>query len=399
MAAQQPVLGVGWMNFGSYYPSVRVAGATEEVQDPHNILVRAFAETGLIGGTLLVVWLMRMFWEMTCAGSSSASEGEDGYRATRRAGPLTWALGLGAGAMGVNLIAGHDFTQSDAWLQLQLFYCAGGALVLAATLAASAGRGWPPEWNREPCEWTIRGCVAGAGVFFLHNLLDFAWSEPGPLCLFALLAGAAIGAKSPPDHAPRVRPVVFFTGTLAALGLVLVMLGTWFATCVAENSASRADARVRALSANAPVDAMAVVARDYASAFAAMPLNADYLLREARIHIWRGDRAAARAACERAIAANPRQPLYHLFRAEIELANERPDPRIVSQAMESAISLDPRQASLRIQYGDALVRLGQEAAGRSQYTRALELDDALPVQEPRRLPAARRRELEKKAGR
>jgi O-antigen ligase len=57
MLVKHPITGVGWNNFGSYYPEVRLAIASEEVQDPHNFFVRFFAELGIVGGLLAIVWM------------------------------------------------------------------------------------------------------------------------------------------------------------------------------------------------------------------------------------------------------------------------------------------------------------------------------------------------------
>src|SRR4051794_3028724 len=47
---QHPVFGVGWANFGQYWLGVRAPIASEEIKDPHNLIVRSFVELGLIGG-------------------------------------------------------------------------------------------------------------------------------------------------------------------------------------------------------------------------------------------------------------------------------------------------------------------------------------------------------------
>jgi O-antigen ligase len=65
MVQQHPIIGVGWANFGNHYPEVRPDIASEEVQDPHDFLVRFFAELGIVGGLLALAWMMRLWWEMT----------------------------------------------------------------------------------------------------------------------------------------------------------------------------------------------------------------------------------------------------------------------------------------------------------------------------------------------
>ncbi|MGA2499309.1 MAG: O-antigen ligase family protein [Tepidisphaeraceae bacterium] len=403
IVAQRPFTGVGWANFGEYYSSVRVAQATEEVQDPHNILVRAFAELGIVGGALLVAWLMRLFWEMTRP-TAPADTSIEGHRRNARAtkenaAPVKWAIGLAIAAAALNLLAGHDFSQNAAWLELQAIYSLGAAVLLAAAIFMATTSGRSTLWDDAPGDWILRGLVAAAGIFFIHNLIDFSWSEPAPFSLFSLLAGAAVGARQRPAAAAMPVSAVAGTAGGATVLWLAALLCVWRPVYIAEDRAAEADARVRAAWSNGEVNRFVIgaAADDYAAAFDMMPLNADYLLRGAQMQALRGDRARAAGACDQAIRVNPRQATYHILRAEIELTGDKPDPAIVKRAMESAITLDPRQVSLHIRYGDALLRLGDKAAAQCEYARALALDDELPEKEPKRLPTARRLELERKA--
>ncbi len=402
MIAERPCTGVGWGNFGEYYPSVRIAQATEEVQDPHNVVVRAFAELGIIGGLLLVAWLMRLFWEMTRPTSPAPvpyDEPRQDARATQGyATPLSWAIGLAIAAAVLNLLAGHDFSQDSAWLTLQVIYSLGSAALLASAIFMATTSGQSAIWDDASGEWVLRGLVTATGIFFVHNLIDFAWSEPAPLCFFALLAGAVLGARqrAMAQAMPKWSAATALGVSAAALMASFVL--AWCPIYIAEERAALADGRMRATSPNGPVNQFTIgaAADGYAAAFEMMPLNADYLFREARA-VCRADRAKAAQACDQAIRVNPRQTKYQVFRADIELAGDKPDAAVVTRAMESAIALDPRQVFLHIHFGDALARLGDKAAAQREYARALALDDELPEMEPKRLPALRRLELEKKA--
>jgi O-antigen ligase len=63
-----PWLGVGWANFGEPYLAFRLPQAVEEIKDPHNFIVRAFAELGIVGGVLMIAWMLRMWWELAAGG-------------------------------------------------------------------------------------------------------------------------------------------------------------------------------------------------------------------------------------------------------------------------------------------------------------------------------------------
>ena len=64
-----PLLGVGWENFGPHYLLTRLPTATEEIRDPHNFVVRFFVELGVVGGLLMLAWMLRLWWEMTRPGT------------------------------------------------------------------------------------------------------------------------------------------------------------------------------------------------------------------------------------------------------------------------------------------------------------------------------------------
>src|SRR5688572_23816929 len=52
--AQHVLVGVGFANFGPHYLGVRLPEAAEEINDPHNFIVRIFVELGAVGGLLLL---------------------------------------------------------------------------------------------------------------------------------------------------------------------------------------------------------------------------------------------------------------------------------------------------------------------------------------------------------
>ena len=57
--------GVGWENFGPHYLGQRLANAPEEIRDPHNFIVRVFVELGIVGGILLLAWMLWLWWDLT----------------------------------------------------------------------------------------------------------------------------------------------------------------------------------------------------------------------------------------------------------------------------------------------------------------------------------------------
>ena len=386
MLAEHPLRGVGWANFGLYYPAVRGPLAVEEVKDPHNFLVRAFAELGLVGGALMVAWIMRMWWELTRPVAPAAGQA---------AGPskrLLLRLGGLAGAMaGLNLLAATDWSQPAFWWQLQAARAGVGMLLMLIGLAVVVPRELLSEtYDDRPAPWLLWGAIVALGVFLLHNLIDFAMFETSALFIFALLAGSALGVRQPSAAGARRRTI----GARVAMGTALVVWlflgGLWIRTALAEEEAHAGDQAMRTGHAQ---DA----AGDYHAAFEKLPMNAEYAMKAAQSLI------AARAMpqeiqgeLESAIQANPRAIGYRLTAARYELTRLKPDPITVEDALGEAIRLNPRSLTVRLAYAAAMEQLGDVAAAAGAYADALLVDDELPVNEPMRLSKERRREIQRK---
>jgi tetratricopeptide (TPR) repeat protein len=402
--------GVGLANFGMYYPSVRLLQATEQVQDPHNILVRGFAELGLVGGILLIVGLMRLTWEMAvipwvprlarkpCPDTPAArveynplhQNPAGSHQDGQPRNPLRGLIALAAGALLLQFAVGADFSLGNDWLMVQGFYtlCFAGLLLTGLLVANSQGVSELRLDNR-PAPWILYGVIVAVGVSFLHNLLDFSWSEAGPLCLAAILAGSALGMRSidAPQRCASRRSTALTLTALAVCWLAGVVLAVKVA--VAEESAAAGDLHVRTGQA-------ARASEEYANAARTVPFNGEYYFMETRALLYvGGQQVEAAAACDRAVAANPRVVRYHALRGEIEMNSPQPDASVVRRCLGRATELDPNDAELHLIYAQALRKLGDQPGAVAQFALALRIDDALPVDEPRRLSNAKRLEAER----
>ena len=84
---------------------------------------------------------------------------------------------------------------------------------------------------------------------------------------------------------------------------------------------------------------------------------------------------------------NPRQIDAYLLDANVQLAAPSPDQAAVRADFDTVLGLNPNDVSIHIQYAHALDRFGADSDARRQYKLALDTDAALPIGEPRRLPA------------
>jgi O-antigen ligase len=399
MVADHPVLGVGWANFGLYYPRYRLPLAVEEVKDPHNVFVRGFAELGVVGGVLFVAFALWIGWALTRPNTPP----EQTTAATGRLRAVAWLIALPALAGVLHLIFAHDWNYPDAnWLFLGAMASAGYTILLILGLALVALRGISPlRLDERPAPWLLYGTTIGLAAFFLHNLIDFALFEPGAMFIFAALAGGALGVRQP-SVAGRLRRTWAAIGVFSAACLLWVIaFGTvWLRTMMAEAAAKRGDALVRqSARGQGGLDAGTLWAAftQYELAMKRQPLNSDYAARAATAsRLAGGTDLYTRGMIERAIGANPQEIKHRLQLARYLLERQPAEVEAVKRAYEDALALDPRSVTVHIEYAEALEKLGDRELALDQYRFALRLDDALPADEPRRLPARRRGEIEAK---
>jgi O-antigen ligase len=388
IVGQHPVVGVGWGNFGAHYPEVRVKSASEEVQDPHNFMVRFFAELGIVGGIIGIIWMARLWWEMTRPVEAALAASAN---VPRRGWFSLGAIALGAAAL--NLIAGTDWEQDSSWVILQATGAVVGGVLLMLGLAVASIRSWGDgQLDDRPAPWVLRSMQVAIGIFLIHNLIDFSLFETGPMMLFAFVTGSILGVRQPSAAGKLRRTVLVVGGTTVAAILWLFAAGRlWLPTAMAESAAAQGDQYFRR--ANSLDAAFA----QYREALAEQPLNGDFAWKAANVlaHA-RAPRNLVHQMIDAAIAANPRAAKYHLFKAEYEIRQPSPEKEIVMRSFQNALALTPADVQIRLAYAEALEKLGDSEFAREQYREALRYDDELPKDEPKRLSQKRRRDIESK---
>jgi O-antigen ligase len=383
---RHPMVGIGWGNFGMHYVGVRLPVASEEVKDPHNLIVRAFAELGIVGGVLMIAWLARLWWEL-CAAKSLALKSDLPMSSYGRGFSMKTFATICGFAMVLNIAASIDFssaTPDAGWfilLQLMkraLFF---GLLLLgyaAVTLRSSA----VPELDDRPAPWVMYAMLVALAVFLLHNLIDFSMFEPGVMGVFAALVGASLGLRAQAaEYDSRARALVGLS--LAVLLWLAAAIGLFAPVALAESSARRGDELIRAQQPRA-------AAMQFRRAFEQLWIpNADYPYRAA-IALARAGAPAdqIRVLLDTAIAANPMDGGFHRTRAKLELEQSNPDANRIIESYQEATALDPNDVWLHLEFADALVQLGMKAHALDEYRQALRYNDLLGPDEPKRLPPA-----------
>ncbi|HEY7091354.1 MAG TPA: hypothetical protein VH518_24875 [Tepidisphaeraceae bacterium] len=397
---RNPFLGTGWATFGLHYVGVRLPIASEEVKDPHNLIVRAFVELGIVGGMLMLAWLARLGWELSAP---------TGLPANPLLRPATYTpaftaraiLAICVTATVLSIFASVDFNADSAdasWfvilqlLKRTLFL----GLLLLGFAAVSLRSSKEPRLDDRPAPWVLYGMLAAIAVFLIHNLIDFSLFEPGPMGVFAMLVGAALGGRTPVtetdvDRGRGIPALALITASalwISAALAVVVPIG------IAESSAQRGDVLLRNRQARSAAEL-------YRGAYQNLWIpNADYAYRAAMALASSPSAATSaneiRLLLDNAIAANPMNVSFYRRRAELELARESPDAQRVTADFDRAIELDPNDVSGHLDYADALVRLGLGQRAIEQYRTALLFNDQLGPDEPKRLSQAKIEQIRRK---
>jgi O-antigen ligase len=394
--ASHPWVGVGYSNFGYYYLAHRLPEAAEEIKDPHNFLVRFLVELGLVGGSLCIAWLLRLFYELTLpGGAGETSPGESSSLMTIRSIPLFVIAG-----MLLSIAANTDFSlgvgDTIALLLKPLLYM---LALLLGTMAASmlTQHSWSLDSRAAPIVWYC--AVTGLVLFLLHNLIDFSFFEVGPMFLFMTLLGSAQGVsslRSPGPTSRRRSAIAAIAATIvwisAAVFLVVPVL-------VAEQAAGAANELIRTASKTPDSQTAShfrLAQQSLATASHFVPYNSDYVFRQAELFLRLGDLDQAKSLISQCKQINPRLIDSYLLEANFQLSQPNPDVAIVRSDFQTILQLNPNDISFHLQYASALQRFGQLDEARAQYQQALSANNALPPGEPKRLSPQQVEDIEGK---
>jgi tetratricopeptide (TPR) repeat protein len=249
-----------------------------------------------------------------------------------------------------------------------------------------------PILDDRPAPWILYGILVALAIFLLHNAIDFSLFENGPLIIFMILAGAALGARSPHTIKHRMASKTAWSIATAALaGFFAAIIFFVIPMCDAEAHARDGDTALRQRNGT-------LAAEQFKAAFDICPIsNSDYAQRAAQA--WTtlaGGDAQVRAMLAQAIASNPLDPGHRLLRARYMLQRHPDDQAQIREDFSRALAIDPNNVAVRIEYARALEQFGDAVGAKEQYRRALELDDKLDAAEPKRLSPPQRDEIRKK---
>jgi hypothetical protein len=387
-----PLLGIGYGNFEYPYLTARVHAAAEEVKDPHNLLVRAATELGIVGAILMIAWLVRAWWEWTLpvVPLAPGKKNKDAHPARRMFFTIASLATLG---VLINILAGVDLSADAGWVSFELLkHILFAALLLIGIAIVVIRSSKDTLMDDRASPWVLYAVLAALAVFLIHNTIDFSFFEIGPMLLFMMIGGAALGTRSPSAAGLRKRTSI----AMAAFSTLLV---AWLAALIflavplieAENRAYTGDNALRR-------QEYTLAAENYHAAFTNAPVrNADYAMRAARALIAVPDSdGPIRVDLALAIEASPLDPMGYLMRARYNLERHPDEREQIRRDYEKALALNPNDLDTRLEYAKALENFGDSNAAAVQYREALKTHEGFDPAEPKRLSPEKLDEIRKK---
>lgn len=203
--------GVGPGNFAGAYLRHKVPSASEEIRDPHNLVLEVWAASGMLAALALLAALGLALVAAFAPGRSSGAA--QPARAPERTGWLWAVAGLGGWAL-VALLGHADLSEPGRWIVIGLGWTAAALLL-------------QPLWRRRPAG----AAELGAAVLAIAGNLLAAGGIAFPPVALALWTSAALAQDLRVDRpCGRLRLVggrwLAFGGMLGVSALLGSFLGT-----------------------------------------------------------------------------------------------------------------------------------------------------------------------------
>jgi O-antigen ligase/Flp pilus assembly protein TadD len=376
--------GTGPGNFRGHYLGYKLAESSEEIVDPHNLVLEVWATSGAVAAAGLVaalgITVARLLLRCDLAAREPEVVGRD------------WGLLGLAGLGGIVLAGALSGSSPQSYAGICLAWISAAAIFRAQMS------------HRVLAPFVLGGAVAGATV---HLMGAGGIGMPGVAqSLWLLLAmGANVLDR---DRGPRVCAprAVAWTVTI----VVLASVGAFGVGVLRPVTLGQLQLSLGKAAWYAGRSAQAE--RHFRKATELDPLGAEPWIGLGRIYSgwWRSERIQsdeeyrhAVHALERAIELAPTSLQAYAVLAELHAARAEKEPAFwhgAIQAQRAWVALYPSNATGHARLGDMLWRAGQHEAARIEMQRALELDELTPhldkkLRQPERSLIEQRMQAEK----
>jgi hypothetical protein len=384
MIGDFPILGVGPGEFLNYYTQYKLPEASEEIRDPHNFLLEAWATGGTFAFLALVAVLAGFAWQSWELGQSPTAGADDAPGDEPAPQQALWFAAAGAAA-GILMAAGVGPVFG--------FALSGGQILAALAIEAAV---LAVLWR-----WAVAGTLplrlpaVGVLVLAVNLLAAGGFAFPGVADTFWILAALGLNQA---HSLPRSE------GTLGQMGRLLPAAGFGVAVCglvtcyvtgfapVVECRAALARAADEQMTAEGRYEAL-MAASD------ADPFSAEPWLEMGRLCVaplkenpdegdW-GSRLLAAATNVVLLDGRSSAAWREAGNWFDEIYRRKPHTALaghIVQLRRGAAYLYPNSAAIQGEYAVALAAVGKTPAARRSAQRALELDELTPHAD-KKLPA------------
>ncbi|MDO8632375.1 MAG: O-antigen ligase family protein, partial [Phycisphaerales bacterium] len=380
MIADHPWTGVGRENFGRHYLQFKSIESPEEVSNPHNPLVQAAADWGVIGLIGVVVMLIGGSWAAARPASRKTREG-DGDELRKVAKAVAWAIGLLAiitllrlpllGTSDPNFLFYSTMTVGLCWIIGFAVFGWSNSTVTSDLRSTGGQAASGTRVARGESRGSELNTAIGVGLFalLLHETINFALFVPATATtFFALLAVWLSGRElheSPKDLlAYRSRMCwLILAGAIAATaivgwGIVLPVSRAAGFMEIAKDASARPQ--------TGPIEQHPTF-RAFVTAAQADPLDPTPWIEKARWLARAGGESSVRGAIEslrQGIVRDPFNASYQRAEAQLylslaETTHERGDYASAIEAEKAALALYPGDPSGLVSLGDTLLAAGE----------------------------------------
>ncbi|MCH7814023.1 MAG: O-antigen ligase family protein [Planctomycetes bacterium] len=220
--------GVGRENFGRHYLQYKTITSPEEVANPHNFLVAAAADWGVVGLVGIVILLAGGVTVATRFTPSAAGPADGNTKATRNAppdetstavSPLRWGLAIGGGVFITRLLL-LGSTDPNYLLVATAVPAVVWALVFGITSLESNRLG---RFESDPLPGLAMGINCCLFAFLLQDTISFGLFVPGSATTFFALLAVPIALRAPAHPKQRSHPRG--AGRLGRTGPALMVIG------------------------------------------------------------------------------------------------------------------------------------------------------------------------------
>ena len=405
--AEHPFFGVGPGNFKYHYAAHKLPEAVEEVANPHNSIVQMFTETGLLGGTALVVCVACIFILATRPREMESSLDTRQTKAGPMLRPLVWlgllvvgsfALRTAVNSEGASLVRILTFQdRADDMPLLVLGLLAPAAVWVIAYLIAACDSDDLTGRDLPSAPLLRIAVICGLAGFVLHNQITFAIFHGAGGLMFWALAAMAI-AMHPQDQGReyQLSPLdKYVMGAGAAAGLLLFGL---VILLPAVRQAKHLDDAMAAYRLGAKAK---LIGLDLNQAAEALPSDPWPDIFAARVLAERGllDRAIQHQ--RRAVSLSPhdwtvRGHLADLLALRAAGTSADKDWITANTAFRRAIACYPTSTRLHESFADAYAQQNNWSAAVEHYQEALKFDEAKKIDAKYQWPPDKRRQVQSK---